>query len=72
MRFKRESEDAVPLLEQLVFGRVGFHSAHSFLTLPEVGAVLVGGASLKSADFLAICRAATAMPPHSTNPPKEQ
>ncbi|WP_339465025.1 MULTISPECIES: triose-phosphate isomerase [unclassified Pseudomonas] len=59
-------------LRILYGGSVKPASAHSILTLPEVGGVLVGGASQKSADFLAICQASTATSAHSANFPKEQ
>ncbi|PKH39727.1 triose-phosphate isomerase [Pseudomonas sp. 43NM1] len=59
-------------LRILYGGSVKPSNALSILSLPEVGGVLVGGASLKSADFLAICRAAPAMNPPNVNSQKEQ
>jgi len=50
-------------LRILYGGSVKPSNARSVLALPEVGGVLVGGASLKSADFLSICQAATAISP---------
>jgi triosephosphate isomerase len=59
-------------LRILYGGSVKTSSAHSILALPEVGGVLVGGASLTAADFLAICRAAPVMSAHTANSRKEQ
>ncbi|WP_232000089.1 triose-phosphate isomerase [Pseudomonas antarctica] len=53
-------------------GSVKPSSADAILRLPQVGGVLVGGASLKAADFLAICRAAPLAPAHTPTRPKEQ
>jgi len=53
-------------------GSVKPSNAHSILALPQVGGVLVGGASLKSEDFLAICRAAPALYSPTVNSQKEQ
>ncbi|MGV8917063.1 MAG: triose-phosphate isomerase [Pseudomonas sp.] len=44
-------------LRILYGGSVKSSNARAILALPEVGGVLVGGASLKAADFLAICGA---------------
>lgn len=53
-------------------GSVKPSNAHSILALPQVDGVLVGGASLKSEDFLAICRAAPALNSPTVNSQKEQ
>ncbi|MBV9784383.1 MAG: triose-phosphate isomerase [Acidisphaera sp.] len=50
--------DAVPILYG---GSVKPENAASLLAVPEVGGALVGGASLRAADFLAIARAADAL-----------
>ncbi|MGR3889991.1 triose-phosphate isomerase [Pseudomonas sp. 1152_12] len=59
-------------LRILYGGSVNPCSADAILRLPQVGGVLVGGASLKAADFLAICRAAPVVPAHPPTTPKEQ
>jgi triosephosphate isomerase len=38
-------------------GSVNPANAHKFLSVPEVGGALIGGASLKAKDFIAIIRA---------------
>lgn len=48
-------------LRILYGGSVTASNAHAILALAQVGGVLVGGGSLKAADFLAICRAAPVM-----------
>ncbi|OYY91814.1 MAG: triose-phosphate isomerase [Sphingomonas sp. 28-66-16] len=53
-----ERENSVPVLYG---GSVTPDNATEILALPEVGGVLVGGASLRSADFNAIVRAAAAI-----------
>ncbi|MEO6800960.1 MAG: triose-phosphate isomerase [Rhodanobacter sp.] len=47
-------------------GSVKPSNAHAILALPEVGGVLVGGASLKAADFEAIFGAVSVMADHET------
>ncbi|MBC8978805.1 triose-phosphate isomerase [Pseudomonas lurida] len=59
-------------LRILYGGSVKPSSAEAILRLPQVGGVLVGGASLNAADFLAICRAAPVGPAHILHTPKEQ
>ncbi len=52
-----EAGQATPILYG---GSVGPGNAAALLSVPEVGGALVGGASLKAADFLAVIRAAAA------------
>ncbi|MDI2590197.1 triose-phosphate isomerase [Pseudomonas sp. 681] len=59
-------------LRILYGGSVTASNAHSILALPQVGGVLVGGASLTAADFLTICRAAPVKSSPPPNSPKEQ
>jgi triosephosphate isomerase len=57
--------DAGQALRILYGGSVKPDNAASLLAVPNVGGALVGGASLKAADFLAIARAAPAALPNA-------
>jgi triosephosphate isomerase len=54
----RQFGDAGRGVRILYGGSVNPKNAASLLAVPEVGGALVGGASLKAEDFLAIARAA--------------
>lgn len=59
-------------LRILYGGSVNASNAASILALPEVGGVLVGGASQTAAPFLAICRVTLKMASAAVNARKEQ
>ena len=54
-------------MQILYGGSVKADNAAALFAQPDIDGGLIGGASLKAADFVAICRAAALNAPHSSN-----